>query len=211
MKLWKSAWRRAAAMALVSVLLCGFILYLYVPLYPGGYQHTYLVGLEDEAEMETWRAPWDFGGFGVVNPKNPWTSYTVVLVKEGSIRPLSYWQRLEPKRENVREIRYVPYSIWDAGRNWVRFQSFLNDEAYAQYSFRFTGELKFDDELGWRIFLIVEGRDAAFIREELARQYGDFIVFDHPDYPKAYFQERVELLLMDPEKYMEVPSPGYVG
>ena len=152
MKLWKSAWRRAAAMALVSVLLGGFILYLYVPLYPGGYQHTYLVGLEDEAEMETWRAPWDFGGFGVVNPKNPWTSYTVVLVKEGSIRPLSYWHRLEPKRENVREIRYVPYSIWDAGRNWVRFQSFLNNEAYAQYSFRFTGELKFDDELGWRIF-----------------------------------------------------------
>ena len=68
MKLWKSALRRAAAMALVSVLLCGFILYIYVPLYPGGYQHTYLVGLEDEAEMETWCAPWDFGGFGVVNP-----------------------------------------------------------------------------------------------------------------------------------------------
>lgn len=211
MKLWKSAWHRAAAMALVSVLLCGFILYLYVPLYPGGYQHTYLVGLEDEAEMETWRAPWDFGGFGVVNPKNPWTSYTVVLVKEGSIRPLSYWQRLEPKRENVREIRYVPYSIWDAGRNWVRFQTFLNDEAYAQYSFRFTGNLEFDDELGWRIFLIVEGRDAAFIREELTRQYGDFIVFDHPDYPKEYFNEEVELLLLDPEKYFEVPSPGYVG
>ena len=47
MKLWKSAWRRAAAMALVSVLLGGFILYLYVPIYPGGYQHTYLVGLKD--------------------------------------------------------------------------------------------------------------------------------------------------------------------
>ena len=211
MKLWKSAWRRAAAMALVSVLLCGFILYLYVPLYPGGYQHTYLVGLEDEAEMETWRAPWDFGGFGVVNPKNPWTSYTVVLVKEDSIRPLSYWQRLEPKRENVREIRYVPYSIWDAGRNWVRFQTFLNDEAYAQYSFRFTGNLEFDDELGWRIFLIVDGRDAAFIREELTRQYGDFIVFNHPDYPKQYFKTEVELAIMNPEKYVEVPSPGYVG
>ena len=208
MKLWKSAWRRAAVMALVSFLLCGFILYIYVPLYPGGYQHTYLVELEDEAEMETWRAPWDFGGFGVVNPKNPWTSYTVVLVKEGSIRPLSYWQRLEPKRENVREIRYVPYSIWDAGRNWVRFQTFLNDEAYAQYSFRFTGCLELDDELGWRIFLIVDGRDAAFIREELTRQYGDFIVFDHPDYPVDYFKGKAELLTI---KYVEVPSPGYVG
>lgn len=211
MKLWKSAWHRTAAMALVSVLLCGFILYLYVPLYPGGYQHTYVRGLESEAEMETWRAPWDFGGFGVINPQNPWTSYEVVFVKEGSIRPLSYWQRLEPKRENVREIRYVPYSIWDAGRNWVRFQTFLNDEAYAQYSFRFTGCLELDDELGWRIFLIVDGRDAAFIREELTRQYGDFIVFDHPDYPKEYFNEEVELLLLDPEKYFEVPSPGYVG
>ena len=211
MKLWKSAWRRAVAMALVSVLLCGFILYIYVPLYPGGYQHTYLVGLEDEAEMETWCAPWDFGGFGVVNPQNPWTSYEVVFVKEGSIRPLSYWQRLEPKRKNVREIRYVPYSIWDAGRNWVRFQSFLNNEAYAQYSFRFTGSLELDDELGWRIFLIVDGRDAAFIREELTRQYGDFIVLDHPDYPVDYFKGKAELLMMDPEKYVEVPSPGYVG
>lgn len=211
MKLWKSAWRRAAAMALVSVLLSGFILYLYVPLYPGGYQYTYVRGLESEEEMEIWRVPWDFADFGGVNSRDPWKRYRVVYVKEGSIHPLSYWQRLDPTQDNLREIRYVPYSIWDAGRNWVRFQSFLNDEAYAQYSFRFTGELKFDDELGWRIFLIVEGRDAAFIREELARQYGDFIVFDHPDYPKAYFQERVELLLMDPEKYVEVPSPGYVG
>lgn len=208
MKLWKSAWHRAAAMALVSVLLSGFILYLYVPLYPGGYQHTYVRGLESEAEMETWRAPWDFGGFGVINPQNPWTSYEVVFVKEGSIRPLSYWQRLEPKRENVREIRYVPYSIWDTGRNWIRFQTFLNDEAYAQYSFRFTGNLELDDELGWRIFLIVDGRDAAFIREELIRQYGDFIVFDHPDYPVDYFKGKAELLTI---KYVEVPSPGYVG
>ncbi len=212
MKLWKSAWYRAAAMALVSVLLSGFILYLYVPLYPGGYQYTYVRGLESEEEMEIWRVPWDFAGFWGVNSRDPWKRYHVVYVKEGSIHPLSYWQRLDPAyAEKLREIRYVPYSIEDAGRNWVRFQSFLNDEAYAQYSFRFTGELEFDDELGWRIFLIVEGRDAAFIREELARQYGDFIVFDHPDYPKAYFQERVELLLMDPEKYMEVPSPGYVG
>ena len=48
MKLWKSAWYRAAAMALDSVLLIGFILYLYVPLYPGGYHYTYVRGLESE-------------------------------------------------------------------------------------------------------------------------------------------------------------------
>ena len=81
----------------------------------------------------------------------------------------------------------------------------MNNEAYAQYSFRFTGDLEFDDELGWRIFLIVDGRDAAFIREELTRQYGDFIVFDHP---VDYFKGKAELLTI---KYVEVPSPGYVG
>ena len=209
MKLWKSAWHRAAAMALVSVLLSGFILYLYVPLYPGGYQYTYVRGLESEEEMEIWRVPWDFAGFWGVNSRDPWKRYHVVYVKEGSIHPLSYWQRLDPAyAEKLREIRYVPYSIEDAGRNWVRFQSFLNDEAYAQYSFRFTGNLELDDELGWRIFLIVDGRDAAFIREELIRQYGDFIVFDHPDYPVDYFKGKAELLTI---KYVEVPSPGYVG
>lgn len=216
MKLWKSAWCRAAAMALVSVLLGGFLIYLYVPFFPFSTAKIFYYSmwdLEDEKQMKDWqRVPWDFGGFGTVNPQNPWTRYKVVYVKKGSIRPLSYWQRLEPLyADNLREIRYVPYSVWDAGRNWIRFQSFLNDEAYAQYSFRFTGNLELDDELGWRIFLIVDGRDAAFIREELTRQYGDFIVFDHPDYPKAYFQESVELLVMDPKKYMEVPSPGYVG
>lgn len=82
MKLWKSAWHRAAAMALVSVLLGGFILYLYVPLYPGGYQYTYVRGLENEEEMEIWRVPWDFAYFWWTNDKDTWEWYHVVYVKK---------------------------------------------------------------------------------------------------------------------------------
>lgn len=100
MKLWKSALRRAVGMALISMLLGGFLIYLYVPFFPFSTAKIFYYSmwdLEDEKQMKDWqRVPWDFGGFGTVNPQNPWTRYKVVYVKKGSIRPLSYWQRLEP-------------------------------------------------------------------------------------------------------------------
>ena len=115
--------------------------------------------------------------------------YTI-YVKEGSIHPLSYWQRFITGDTSPTQIRYVKYSIDEARLLWLDFQYILDSDEYAAYSFRFTGDLQFDEELGYRVFLFVDGRDAEFIKEELTKKYGDFVIFDSETYTRYFFKGR---------------------
>ena len=58
------------------------------------------------------------------------------------------------------------------------------------------------------VFLIVDGRDAEFIKEELTKKYGDFVVFDSEKYTRGFFKDAAELCV---GWWYEKPSRGYTG
>lgn len=188
----------------VLVLVGAGLVYLFIPFYSYDHPPQYLPRLQitDDAVPDDYthlylKSYYDESGYH--------QDY-ILYAKEGSLHPLSYWQRLITGEYSPAGLRHVPYSAKEALENWTSFQTMLQDPAYADRSFRITGDLIFDEELGYRIFLILDGCDADFMKNEIAKTYGDFVVFDSETYDEAYFSSQNELLNCT---YYQTPSTGY--
>ena len=198
-------------LASVLLIISALNFYIYFPLYSYEgvpFYSPYVKHSRDEVSHEKvppdyvglrWRYYYDEQGYQIDS---------TIYVKEGSIHPLSYWQRLITGEQSPQKICYVKYSGEETRALWDKVQDTLEDEKYAAYSFQFTGDLVLDEELGWRVFLIVDGRDAEFIKEELTKKYGDFVVFDSEKYTRGFFKDAAELCV---GWWYEKPSRGYTG
>ena len=186
----------ACVLAAILVAMGCVLAYIYFPLYSYEgvpFYSPYVKYSRDEVSHEKvppdyvglrWRYYYDEQGYQIDS---------TIYVKEGSIHPLSYWQRFITGEQSPQKICYVKYSGEETRALWDKVQDTLEDEKYAAYSFQFTGDLVLDEELGWRVFLIVDGKDAEFIKEELTKKYGDFVVFDSEKYTRGFFKDAAEL------------------
>ena len=187
----------------------GVLVYIFIPPYSYEYPPlTFSKMFPNSTDFQ--KAPDDYV---LLFPKNYYDAdgyhqARIIYIKEGSVHPLSYWQRFITGESSPTSIRYVKYSAHEALAYWKELYDMPESEAYAAYSFRVTGNVEFDEELGWRVFLIVDGRDAEFIKEELTKKYGDFVVFDSETYTKDFFKDAAELCV---GWWYETPSRGYTG
>lgn len=182
----------ACVLAAILVAVGCVLVYIFIPFY--SYDHYPVTSPQVDSYD---KMPGDYAGLLQENyyDADGYHRDVTVYVKEGSIHPLSYWRRLITWVSSPSQIRYVKYSCDEAREFWTKIQTMPESEAYAAYSFRFTGDLEFDEELGWRVFLIVDGKDAEFIKEELTKKYGDFVIFDSETYTEGYFKGQSELLI----------------
>ena len=195
--------------SLLLVVTSGVLAYIYIPFY--SYDHPpHMAPFLSTEELPLEKVPNDyvhlfFQNYHDADGYHP--TYTV-YVKEGSIHPLSYWQRFITGEYSPTSTRYVKYSANEAVAYWKELCDMPENEAYAAYSFCFTGNVQFDEELGYRVFLFVDGKDAEFIKEELTKKYGDFVVFDSEKYTRGFFKDAAELCI---GWWYETPSRGYTG
>ena len=194
-----------------------------------------LYGLTDLAREQL--APWDYGGCtykdpyvgGVFKPFFPKKDYIpppepyAVYVKKGSLHTLSYWQKMvtyrwagEPDPGGVhipRRMVYVDYSMNELFACQDEIYAMLEDEAYAAYSFMFTGDvlLQQDETMGYRVELLVEGRDADYISGLIKEKYGDMV--QGLTYDKTYYHQITDFDISDlvPFCHFEEQSLGWVG
>lgn len=142
---------------------------------------------------------------------------TVWYLKEGSRCTMAYLRRLfhgvdfEGVFKYPGTIAYAPYTMPDVYRALLTIEEdYINPgTAYGGYSFRFSGDCFWaDDELGWRIILYVDGKDAQFIKDSLTEQYGDMVIFESETYTEEEIRGRWELLIC---KWYHKESRGYTG
>ena len=193
-----------AVLGAILVLVCAGLVYLFVPFYSYDHPPQYLPRLQitDDAVPDDYtylylKSYYDESGYH--------QDY-ILYAKEVSLHPLGYWQRFITGEYKPTKLRYAPYSAKETAENWTSFQTILESPAYADLSFRLTGDLIFDEELGYRVFLILDGRDADFMKGEISKIYSDFVIFDSETYDKAYFTGQHELLNCT---YYQTPSEGY--
>lgn len=109
-----------------------------------------------------------------------------LYVVRGSLHTLSYWQKAITDEEyRPKRLLYVKYSANEIFRLQKELHDWLTDEAYAEYSFKFTGEPVCNEGIGYRMELLVEGRDAEIIQKLLEEAYGDRI--QPLSYDKSYY------------------------
>lgn len=109
-----------------------------------------------------------------------------LYVVRGSLHTLSYWQKAITTEEyRPKRLLYVKYSANEIFRLQKELHDWLTDEAYAEYSFKFTGEPVCNEGIGYRMELLVEGRDAEIIQKLLEEAYGDRI--QPLSYDKSYY------------------------
>lgn len=139
------------------------------------------------------------------------TEETVTL-KEGCTYTRAYLRRLFPGEEIDREfeepfsVRYVPYLFREAKAVVLEIERDFMQKggAYADYIFRLSGDIENDAELGPRVVLYVEGRDAQLIQNEIAARYGDIILWGSDVYKEEYYRETPP-----GATWYKSPSPGY--
>lgn len=140
------------------------------------------------------------------------TEETVTL-KEGYSYTQAYLRRLFPGEEIDREfeepfsVRYVPYLFREAKAVVLEIERDFMQKggAYADYIFRLSGDIIDDAELGPRVVLYVEGRDAQLIQNEIAARYGDIILWGSDVYKEEYYRETPP-----GATWYKSPSPGYL-
>lgn len=111
---------------------------------------------------------------------------STLYVVRGSLHTLSYWQKSITYEEYRPErLVYVKYSANEIFNLQNELHDWLTDEAYAEYSFLFTGEPVCNEGIGYRMELLVEGRDAEIIQKLLEEAYGDRI--QPLSYDKSYY------------------------
>lgn len=140
------------------------------------------------------------------------TEETVTL-KEGCTYTRAYLRRLFPGEEIDREfeepfsVRYVPYLFREAKAVVLEIERDFMQKggAYADYIFRLSGDIENDAELGPRVVLYVEGRDAQLIQNEIAARYGDIILWGSDVYKEEYYCETPP-----GATWYKSPSPGYL-
>ena len=140
------------------------------------------------------------------------TEETVTL-KEGCAYTRAYLRRLFPGEEIDREfeqpfsVRYVPYLFREAKAVVLEIERDFMQKggAYADYIFRLSGDIENDAELGPRVVLYVEGRDAQLIQNEIAARYGDIILWGSDVYKEEYYRETPP-----GATWYKSPSPGYL-
>lgn len=135
-----------------------------------------------------------------------------VTLKEGCTYTRAYLRRLFPGEEIDREfeepfsVRYVPYLFREAKAVVLEIERDFMQKggAYADYIFRLSGDIENDAELGPRVVLYVEGRDAQLIKNEIAARYGDIILWGSDVYKEEYYRETPP-----GATWYKSPSPGY--
>lgn len=139
------------------------------------------------------------------------TEETVTL-KEGYSYTQAYLRRLFPDEEydvvfESFSVRYVPYAWWEAKAVVLEIERDFMQKggAYADYIFRLSGDIENDAELGPRVVLYVEGRDAQLIQNEIAARYGDIILWGSDVYKEEYYRETPP-----GATWYKSPSPGYL-
>ena len=198
-----------ACVLAILVAVGGVLLYIYIPFYSYDH-HPYMSPHFLDSESSFDKVPADYVHLFNKNyyDADGYHQARIIYVKEGSVHPLSYWQRFITGESSPTSIRYVKYSAHEALAYWKELYDMPESEAYAAYSFRVTGNVEFDEELGWRVFLIIDGKDAEFIKEELTKKYGDFVIFDSETYTEDYFKGQSELLI---GHWYQTESRGYTG
>lgn len=139
------------------------------------------------------------------------TEETVTL-KEGCTYTRAYLRRLFPGEEIDREfeepfsVRYVPYLFREAKAVVLEIERDFMQKggAYADYIFRLSGDIINDAELGPRVVLYVDGKDAQLIQNEIAARYGDIILWGSDVYKEEYYRETPP-----GATWYKSPSPGY--
>lgn len=139
------------------------------------------------------------------------TEETVTL-KEGCTYTRAYLRRLFPGEEVDLEfeepfsVRYVPYLFREAKAVVLEIERDFMQKggAYADYIFRLSGDIINDAELGPRVVLYVDSRDAQLIQNEIASRYGDIILWGSDVYKEEYYRETPPGAI-----WYKSPSPGY--
>ncbi len=103
-----------------------------------------------------------------------------LFVKRGSPYTLRYWHTLMLEKGYSKDqlppkLVYVEHSFNEAMHYWREIRSAPNWDAFMYWSFRMTGGLMFDQEHGYYVDLIIEGKDADRVWETLRAMYGDFV------------------------------------
>ena len=138
------------------------------------------------------------------------TEETVTL-KEGYSYTQAYLRRLFPDEEydvvfESFSVRYVPYAWWEAKAVVLEIERDFMQKGgvYADYIFRLSGDIENDAELGPRVVLYVDGKDAQLIQNEIAARYGDIILWGSDVYKEEYYCETPP-----GATWYKSPSPGY--
>lgn len=138
------------------------------------------------------------------------TEETVTL-KEGYSYTQAYLRRLFPDEEydvvfESFSVRYVPYAWWEAKAVVLEIERDFMQKggAYADFIFRLSGDIVDDAELGPRVVLYVDSRDAQLIQNEIAARYGDIILWGSDVYKEEYYCETPPGAI-----WYKSPSPGY--
>jgi len=117
---------------------------------------------------------------------------SVVYVKRGSPFTLRYWRTLfqqsgmEEERLPTRII-YTDYSYNEVCHYWRELQALPKWGEFMYDSYKVTGGLVWDQDTGYHVELILEGKDAEYVWEHLEMAYGNFVV--KSDKPDSYFRK----------------------
>lgn len=101
----------------------------------------------------------------------------ILYVTKDSLHSLEYWQKMcsADSEKPFTSLRRVPYSLNEAAQSWREIRVCFEQEWTKTKSYRVQAMLMLDEELGYRVFLSLEGRDTEAILEELRAHYGELV------------------------------------
>ena len=101
----------------------------------------------------------------------------ILYVTKDSLHSLEYWQKLcsADSEKPFTSLRRVRYSANEATQSWREIRACFEQEWKQEKSYRVQAMLMLDEELGYRVFLSLEGRDTEGILEELHARYGELV------------------------------------
>lgn len=101
----------------------------------------------------------------------------ILYVTRDSLHSLEYWQKMCPVASGkpFTSLRRVRYSLNEAAQSWREIRACFEQEWKQEKSYRVQAMLMLDEELGYRVFLSLEGRDTEAILEELRARYGELV------------------------------------
>ena len=101
----------------------------------------------------------------------------ILYVTRDSLHSLEYWEKLcsADSEKPFTSLRRVRYSANEAMQSWREIRACFEQEWKQEKSYRVQAMLMLDEELGYRVFLSLEGRDTEAILEELHARYGELV------------------------------------
>ena len=101
----------------------------------------------------------------------------ILYVTRDSLHSLAYWEKLcsADSEKPFTSLRRVRYSANEATQSWREIRACFEQEWKQEKSYRVQAMLMLDEELGYRVFLSLEGRDTEAILEELHARYGELV------------------------------------